>query len=229
MLESGTLAQQVYDEILDEICAGTFPTECRLKQEAIAMQMGVSRQPVQQALIQLKADGIVQDAPGRGLWVAFPNMEQVRQRYEVRMVLESMAAELAAERCAEDKELAALTRREGDEILDRAVAALEADDLKALWIADVDFHDLVYKTSGNPALKASADVHWRFMQRIMSTVLREVEEVPDKIWKQHTGILDSITSGKGRRANRWARVHVRHFLAIAEMAYGRPCEKKLEH
>lgn len=229
MLESGTLAQQVYDEILDEICVGTFPTECRLKQEALALQMGVSRQPVQQALNQLKADGVVQDAPGRGLAVAEPNMEMVRQRCEVRIALDCMASELAAERCANDKALAEMAQKKGLDILDRAVSAIEANDLKGLWLADVDFHEHIYQVSGNPALKASADVHWRYLQRIMSITLREVEQVPDKLWKQHSGILEAVTSGQGKEANRWARVHIRHFVAVAERAFGEPSEGQLEH
>jgi len=229
MLETGSLAQQVYDEILDEICAGTFPTDCRLKQEALAWQMGVSRQPVQQALSQLKADGVVHDAPGRGLAVAGPNLEMVRHRCQVRIVLDCMAAEMAAARCANDAALAQRTNLEGLDILDRAMVALEAGDLKELWLADVDFHDLVYRVSGNPALKASADVHWRYLQRIMSITLREVEQVPDKFWKQHSGILESVTSGQGREANRWARVHIRHFMAVAQRAFGNTAEKQLEH
>lgn len=229
MLESGTLAQQVYDEILDEICAGTFPIESRLKQEAIALQMGVSRQPVQQALSQLKADGVVHDAPGRGLAVAGPNLEMVRQRYDVRIVLDGMAAELAAARCADDELFAKALHKQGLEILHRAMAALEAKDLKNLWLADVEFHELVYDASGNPALKASADVHWRYLQRIMSITLREVEEVPDKFWKQHNGILEAITRGQGNEAHRWARVHVRHFLSIAERTFGDPSGAQLEH
>lgn len=229
MIENGTLAQQVYDKILDEICVGTFPTECKLKQEALALQMGVSRQPVQQALNQLKADGVVRDAPGRGLAVASPDLQMVRQRYQVRVVLDGLAAELATARCSLDSDLAMQTRKIGLEILDRAMAAHEAGDLKELYEADVSFHAMIYDTSGNPALKESAAVHWRYLQRIMSCTLREVEDVADKMWKQHSSILEAIVSGQSDEANRWARLHVRHFLAIAERVYGDPAGGPLEH
>lgn len=229
MIENGTLAQQVYDKILDEICIGTFPTKCKLKQESLALQMGVSRQPVQQALNQLKADGVVHDAPGRGLAVASPDLEMVRQRYQVRMVLEGLAAELATARCSQDINLAAQTRKVGRDILDRAVAAHEAGDLKELYESDVAFHAMIFDTSGNPALKESAAVHWRYLQRIMSCTLREVEDVADKMWKQHSNILEAIVSGQGDEASRWARVHVRHFLAIAERVYGDPAGGQIEN
>ncbi|WP_281019620.1 MULTISPECIES: GntR family transcriptional regulator [unclassified Minwuia] len=229
MSEAGTLAEQVYNEILDEICAGTFPAEARLKQESLALQLGVSRQPVQQALSQLKADGIVQDAPGRGLAVATPDLIMVRHRYQVRLILDCLASEMAAKRCAEDSALARNTRQAGARILDQAMAALDANDLKALFNADVAFHALVYDTTGNPALKDSATVHWRYLQRIMSCTLREVEDIPDKFWNQHKNILDAIVDGRVRRANRWARIHIRYFLAIAERVYGDTSERQLEH
>lgn len=230
MSDTGTLAEQVYNEIMDEICAGTFPAESRLKQESLALQLGVSRQPVQQALNKLKADGIVHDAPGRGLAVASPDLIMARHRYQVRLVLDSLASEAAAKRCAEDPELARETRRKGNLILDEAMAALAADDLKTLFRADVDFHALVYDTTGNPALKDSATVHWRYLQRIMSCTLREVEDVPEKFWNQHSNILNAIVEGRAKRANRWARLHIRYFLAIAERVYGdAPAAGQLEH
>jgi len=229
MIENGTLAQQVYDKILDEICIGTFPPKCKLKQEALALQMGVSRQPVQQALNQRKADGVLHDAPGRGLAVASPDLAMIRQRYQVRFVLDGLAAELATARCLQDANLALRTRKVGLDILDRAMAAHEAGDLKELYEADVAFHAMIFDTSGNPALKESAAVHWRYLQRIMSCTLREVEDVPDKMWKQHSNILEAIVNGHSEEANRWARVHVRHFLAIAERVYGDQAGGPLEN
>ena len=63
------LVDRVYGSLLDAILDGSLAAGARLTQEEIARQLAVSRQPVLQALRLLKADGLVLDAPGRGVLV----------------------------------------------------------------------------------------------------------------------------------------------------------------
>ena len=56
------LGEQVYQAIVDEICDGTLEAGAHLVQEQLAARFGVSRQPVQQAMALLKADGLVEEA-----------------------------------------------------------------------------------------------------------------------------------------------------------------------
>lgn len=60
---------EVYKVLLDAISEGSLAPGTRITQEEIADQLAVSRSPVLQALRLLKKDGLVQDAPGRGLLV----------------------------------------------------------------------------------------------------------------------------------------------------------------
>ena len=73
-----TLVEQVYEAILDRIAAGQFGPDARLIQEEIAEVLGVSRQPVQQALLLLRNEGLLISAPGRGRMVAPLDAEKVR-------------------------------------------------------------------------------------------------------------------------------------------------------
>ena len=91
-----TLVDQVYEAILSDISEGKFDENNRLKQEEIAESLGVSRQPVQQALLLLRSDGLVRDAPGRGLVVAPLEFDFVRNLYEVRAVIDKLATAKAA-------------------------------------------------------------------------------------------------------------------------------------
>ena len=90
--------QAVYKALLDAISDGSLPPGTRITQEEIAEQMNVSRLPVLQALRQLKNDGFVEDAPGRGLQVTALNIEWIDKLYEVRGALDSIAAKLAAQK-----------------------------------------------------------------------------------------------------------------------------------
>lgn len=62
--------KQVYEAILSEITDGRLPPNTRLIQDELAAAYGVSRQPVQQALLLLRNHGLVRDAPRRGLVVS---------------------------------------------------------------------------------------------------------------------------------------------------------------
>src|SRR5579875_3304816 len=121
-----SLVEQVYDAIVGEIADGTFPPNTRLVQEVLAERYGVSRQPIQQALLLLKSDAIVQYAGRRGLVVAPLDMQIVRDRYQVRASLDALAARLAARRCAASPEIAAQIRRQGEYILQAGFAAVSA-------------------------------------------------------------------------------------------------------
>ncbi len=100
------LVDQVYRKLLDAISDGSMAPGTRLTQEDVAEQLAVSRQPVLQALRQLRADGLVQDAlgpqgqKGRGVVVTPIDATTVAQVYEVRSALDAQAARLAARRRA---------------------------------------------------------------------------------------------------------------------------------
>ena len=84
------------------LSTATCPSNARLIQDELARAYGVSRQPVQQALLLLRDRGLVREAPGRGLIVS-PHRPRIllRNLYEVRAMLDGLAARLAAERGAE--------------------------------------------------------------------------------------------------------------------------------
>src|ERR1700759_4057955 len=80
------------DRVLaDAISDGTLAPGTRLTQEEIAEQFAVSRSPVLQALRLLKKDGLVQDAPGRGVLVAPLDVDWIAKIYDVRGVLDALA------------------------------------------------------------------------------------------------------------------------------------------
>ncbi len=115
-----SLVDQVYEAILGEITEGKFGPEDRLIQEEIAESLGVSRQPVQQALLLLRSHGLLCEAPGRGLMVTPLEADRVRNLYELRAVLDGLATANAAQRNAE------AVRDEGPAVIARGRAAVRS-------------------------------------------------------------------------------------------------------
>ena len=81
------LVKLVYTAILTEVTEGRLPADARLIQDELAQAYGVSRQPVQQALLLLRDHGIVLEAPRRGFVVAPLSVDRVRYQYQVRTAL----------------------------------------------------------------------------------------------------------------------------------------------
>ncbi len=202
-----SLVDQAYEAILGEIADGTLAPNTHLVQEVLAARYGVSRQPIQQALLLLKNDRIVQDAGRRGLIVAPIDLQVMRDRYQVRAALDGLAARLAAQRCKASPETAAHTRREGEGIVEAGLKAVAAGAIQAMIAHDVTFHAFVYEASGNPMIGPAAEVHWRFLRRVMGEVLRK-SEPPPSIWQQHYDILKAIVAGDAERAEARILSHI---------------------
>ncbi len=202
-----SLVDQAYEAILGEIADGTLAPNTHLIQEVLAARYGVSRHPIQQAMLLLKSDGIIQDVGRRGLVVAPLDLQMMRDRYQVRAALDALAARLAAQCCAVSPERAALTRRDGERIVEAGFKAVAAGAIKPMIALDVAFHAFVYGASGNPMIGPTAEVHWRFLRRVMGEVLRK-SEPPPSIWQQHREILEAIVAGDAEDAETRILSHI---------------------
>jgi len=200
-------AEQAYQAILDEICEGGLPAGAHLVQEKLAEQLGVSRQPIQQAMALLKSDGLVVEAPGRGLQVTVLDLEMMQRHYEIRGALDKLAARLAAERAAQSVKTASQIRQRGSVLIEAGKAAVAAGSVKDMIRHDVELHGFLYEQSGNPFLRQAAEPHWRFLRRVMGDVLRRATP-PADIWREHEKIFEAVVSGDPELAELRAAEHV---------------------
>jgi DNA-binding GntR family transcriptional regulator len=190
------LVDQVYTALLNAISEGEMAPGARLTQEELAEQLAVSRQPVLQALRLLKRDGLVVDAPGRGLMVAPLDGTLIAQLYEVRSVLDGLAARQAA-----------LARVRIDHaIIARGRKVVAGEKVGAMIDADIAFHQVIYAASGNPLIGESAGRHWRHIRRASGAML-QLAGARAAIWDEHEEILRAIERGDAARAERLARGH----------------------
>ena len=205
------LVEQVHEAILLEISSGKLAPGTRIIQEQIAAELGVSRQPIQQALLLLRNQGLLRDAPGRGLIVAPLDPDHIRQMYDVRAVIEGLAFRKAA------LNNAAAAKREGPDFITKGREAAKNGSVTDLIAADMAFHHFVYSLSENLLVAPTMDTHWTYTQRVMGEVLMR-DEKPRDIWDQHEALLQSIISGDGDAAELHAREHI---LAAADFIIAR--------
>src|SRR6185436_3786527 len=136
------LRQAVHDAIVDLIVQGTLQGGQHLVEVELAEYLGVSRQPVREALQRLQTEGWVDLKPAQGAFVHLPTEEEADQLLSVRAVLETHSARLAAERATPDDV----------DHLWGLQAAVEDDDIEGMVAANAALHAFVTKLSGNTVL-----------------------------------------------------------------------------
>ena len=195
------LAEQVRKAIVSEIASGKLKPGERIIQEQIAQVLGVSRQPVQQALLLLRNQGVLRDAAGRGLIVTSLDPQQVRHMYEIRAVIEGLAFRKAAENNPER------AKKLGPALIQNGRKSVKSRSLAQMIAADIKFHDFVYSLSENPMIAPSMEVQWTNTQRVMGEVLMR-DETPRDIWNQHEALLEAVMAGDAMTAETMARHHI---------------------
>jgi DNA-binding GntR family transcriptional regulator len=200
------LIDLVHDRLLAAIVDGTLVPGARLTQESAADMLGVSRQPVSHALQVLKRRGLLIEHGRKGLAVAHIEANRVRQLYQVREVLDVLAAQLAAGRVA-SLTVGAAERRVAQDALAAGLALGDNAPVAALIDADVGFHSAVYVLSGNDAISETVAEQWPHFMRSMGLVLQGGETRRREVWSEHKGILDAVLAGDAAQAGTLARQH----------------------
>jgi DNA-binding GntR family transcriptional regulator len=190
------LSEQVYRQLLSAICEAKLAPGARVTQDELAVSLNVSRQPVHQALRRLKNEGFLVDAGRRGLRVAPLDSASLEQLYQVRAVLDGLAARLAA---------ASGTRLDRSLIAEGRKAARGAQ-VAAMIEADMQFHQRIYAAAGNPFIAETAGRHWQHIARAMGAILAP-ESMRASVWDEHQAILAAINEGDVAKAEMLARRH----------------------
>jgi DNA-binding GntR family transcriptional regulator len=199
------LIDQVYESLVEAIACGDLAAGGRIRQEELAEQLGVSRQPVSHALQLLKRQGLLVESGKRGLVVAPLDAGRILDLYQVRTSLDALAARLAAKRVASGAANPAACREL--EEMARHGWSLDPDRPAAVFIqADVAFHTAIYRLSGNTAIEETVAPQWPHLKRSMGVVLDDPGHRP-LVWREHASIVGFILAGNADQAEAEARAH----------------------
>jgi DNA-binding GntR family transcriptional regulator len=215
VVQRSTAAQQVAAGLASRIVAGAFAPGDRLRESAIATELGVARNTVREAVRILELSGLVRHEVNRGAVVISPTPEKVEALYTARERLETAAVA----RPAGEAELAAL-RKAYDDLVDAAASH------EALRIVDVDlaFHSAIVSMLGSSRLDeyyAELMVELRFYLTVLSLEDREFEQ-PDDILAEHQAILEAIEAGDVPKAVEQVRTHIQNnSQRVIEILHGR--------
>ncbi len=204
-----TLAETTYRSLKKTILTGQYAPGQRLQIEAVAEKLGVSPTPLREAFVRLANEGLVEIVARKGTYVRMLDQEAVRQSYEIREVLEGLAARKAAE-CASTDDVEELRKINAD-----FKKAVDQRNVGRILSADLRFHDKICAVSRNAKLKQIVN-DYVFTNLLNNTGSGELFlQNGESASRGHDGIIDAIEKHDGDRAERLIREQIRIGMSMA--------------
>ncbi|TWT27187.1 GntR family transcriptional regulator [Planomicrobium sp. CPCC 101110] len=192
----------VYDYLYNAIRTGDIKPGQTLTERGLAEKLGVSRTPIREAIRRLEEQGLVTHVPHKGVKVITLSAEKVAQLYEVRELLEGLAARKLAQ--VHTPEMIA----ELNGFIERAEKAAFADNVKEMADINSGFHIALARLSKNVYLEVIMNMLQTQIALVMSTSLSHTGR-PLKNIEEHKMIISAIQSKDGDYAENTAKFHVR--------------------
>ncbi|MGW5862926.1 GntR family transcriptional regulator [Streptomyces sp. NPDC055239] len=197
----GPLRERVYEALLELITTRALQPGQHLVESELAGHLGVSRQPVREALQRLNTEGWVDLRPAQGAFVHEPTEEEADQLLTVRTLLEAEAARLAAANTG----TAGITALE--ELCAKGEQAVADGEVDLVVTTNAAFHAKVMELAGNVVLAELAGQVDRRVRWYYTPVARRRGK---QSWIEHRALIAAIAERDERRATEIMRAHTEH-------------------
>ncbi|MBA4791741.1 MAG: GntR family transcriptional regulator [Pseudomonadota bacterium] len=222
-----TRSLSVADRIRTSLLSGEFEPGARLHEVRLSERLGVSRTPIRSALQSLASEGMLEYTPNRGYSVRRFSTAEIVDAYEIRAVMEALAARFAAERGLPEAERIAIERvlAEGDEIL--ASAELGEEEKLAYSAVNTTFHEAIHSAARcrmlGDMIRVCHGVPHSSHRNVISFEHMDVRRRHD----DHHRIYDAILACDAYRAEMLMREHVASVkTSLVRALSGRPMGRR---
>jgi DNA-binding GntR family transcriptional regulator len=197
-----TSAELAYEHVKSKILSGEYGGGTRMPEDTIAGALGVSRTPVRDALRRLESEGLIESAPNSGARVARWTEVELTEIANMRILLESYAAELAARKIRPDQIKALIVQ------CDIMQAASEGEpDIATVSSSNLSFHRLVAQASGNSRLVASLEPLWHLPMVLRKYSLFSTERLARSV-QHHREITTALEANDPNWAQSIMHAHL---------------------
>jgi DNA-binding GntR family transcriptional regulator len=217
--EVAPVRRQVEDRLREAIQRGLFKPDSRLVERDLCQRLGVSRTSLREALRQLEAEGLVLLLPNRGPVVAALTVDDARQIYELRALLEGFAGEAFALRASDAQ------RRRLEACVDALGAAVRAGRYAELIDIKEAFYDILLEGAGNRVMAETLKRLNNRIRRLRATSLSDPGR-PKQTKTEIDRLMQAIRKRDGALARQRCVEHVQKAAAAAiEVLLGQPGEQ----
>ena len=198
------VSETVHLELRRRLMSGHYEPGSQLREEAVAQDLGVSRTPVRSAFERLMAEGLLEPGEKRGARVTQWRKEEAEDVFRLRILVESYAAGLAAQKIDDDR-IAAMDGL--NRTIDEAVAGGEEGYLDVVHEANLRFHQMVYESCGSAHLRQFGCKLLEFPMVVGGFYLYSQADIAESI-RQHAEIVSGLRSRNPEWANAAMTCHL---------------------
>ena len=201
-----SIADQIFDQLERDILTGKYKRGELLSEQRLAEDLGVSRTPVREAVRRLEQEDMLEDS-GRGLLVVGIAKEDMPDMYEIRMRIEGLAAQRAAERITDDElsEMGDILDMQGFFI--EKQSKTDSDNSDKIKDLDSQFHELLYRCSGSKPLCDILIPMHRKMTKFRKASVRKKSRASASL-QEHVAIFEALKAHDGEQASALMMQHL---------------------
>ncbi|MDA8887499.1 GntR family transcriptional regulator [Hellea sp.] len=197
-------SERAYEKIRTLLIQEQYAPGSRLSESELSQKCGVSRTPVREALRRLALEYFVRIEPNRGAFVIDWSREDIIDMFEMRSMMEGLAARKAAER-ATPKQILGLSKI----VIDiEEIANKAGNDMMSSFLSlNREFHEIIFAASGSPRLKETIS---RFVEQAV-VVRTAAQFTPEDVMRSnqhHKELVNAIKIKNGVLAESIMRVHI---------------------
>jgi DNA-binding GntR family transcriptional regulator len=208
------MAEYALEQLREAIILGELPAGTPLRLDELARSLGMSISPIREAVRQLEALGLAKHVPHQGARVLDFDIDDLRDLFEIRLALESLAVRRAAERFTDADADVARSH------LDRFDAAAAAGDVRETMRAHTDFHFTLYDASHSGWLVALIRPAWDRSERFRPALLTS-KSGPQELHREYDGrLLEACASHRPDEAAHVLHQHLELAGVIFETELG---------
>lgn len=203
--------QNAYEGLKYKIITQQLPPGELLKDKDLMEEYGIGRTPLREVFMELQNEGLIKRVPRSGTWVAPMDFKFLKQITEIRIGLEGIAGELAAERIA-DKQLQELSN-----ILEKVEALIAEKETSGelLLKYETDFHNIIYTSTGNPQLEKLLKNYQSIGARFWHSLVFNKEQMLGQFESQRE-LLDALQLRDAETSKKIAEEHIRAYMGVID-------------
>lgn len=198
-----SLHSKVFDQLENDILSGKYKQGDCLNEVKLSEEMAVSRTPIREAFRQLELEGLVVYTPNRGVVVRGFSNEDIRDIYQIRLMIEGMTGRRAAENITSE------LLKEMEETLELEKFYTDKGDAQQIALLDSRFHEAIYYASGSRLLIKTLKAFHHYVKQARNFSLSNPERA-QKTYLEHKAIYEAIRDRDRELAEILTEQHIRN-------------------
>lgn len=196
-----SLGKLVEEQLENMILSGDIAPGERINESMLSSQLNISRAPIREACRQLAQYGMVKNVVGKGTYVCLVEKSEAVELYEIRGMLDS----LAAEKAAKNGNLEAIARIQS--LVNQMRELAKAEQLTEYFLVNLQFHQEILSAAESETLSNMYNVVFKKLSLFRQKNLSKQDRIEISL-SQHEEIFNAIKSGDSQLAGRLSREHV---------------------